>query len=229
MNGSSDSARRPIRSDGQSCAAPSPRTSSSCPSGSEDVATRTRPGWVRFHTARRTCAASGWTPLTQGRRSSDQALNDGSRRNGCTETLRRSSNRRHHGHRCAPCRIRKTIICSSRSSYIATKGSGGNAISRVPWTRPTRPRRGKFPRSGCARPRIALRVVPNQDGPGQCNRRPVRDHRLRPWSSGRASAAISAIHASGDVIVLEQSAFSCGGAALFDFGPEPLVVVHRAG
>ena len=33
----------------------------------------------------------------------------------------------------------------------------------------------------------------------------------------------------GDVIVLDQPAFTCGGSALFDLGAEPLVVVYRAG
>ena len=47
-----------------------------------------------------------------------------------------------------------------------------------------------------------------------------------PWSSGRASAAIAPIHPSGDVIVLDQLAFSRGGPALFDLGAEPFVVVH---
>jgi hypothetical protein len=37
------------------------------------------------------------------------------------------------------------------------------------------------------------------------------------------------IDPSSNVIVLEQPAFACGGAALFDLGAEPLVVVQRAG
>jgi hypothetical protein len=34
---------------------------------------------------------------------------------------------------------------------------------------------------------------------------------------------------SSDVIVLEQPAFACGDVPFFDFGTEPLVVVHGAG
>ena len=48
---------------------------------------------------------------------------------------------------------------------------------------------------------------------------------MRPSSSGRASAAIAPIHPSGDVIVLEQSAFTCGGATLLNLAAEPLVMV----
>ena len=50
-----------------------------------------------------------------------------------------------------------------------------------------------------------------------------------PSSSGRASAAIAPIRPSSNVIVLDQPAFTCGGAALFDFAAEPLVMIHRAG
>lgn len=42
-------------------------------------------------------------------------------------------------------------------------------------------------------------------------------------------ARSSVIDPSGGVIVLDQSAFACGGATLFDLRAEPLVVVHRAG
>jgi hypothetical protein len=37
------------------------------------------------------------------------------------------------------------------------------------------------------------------------------------------------IDPSGHIIVLDQPAFACSGAPLFDFCPEPLVVVHRRG
>lgn len=45
------------------------------------------------------------------------------------------------GHCRAPWRIRRTCT-SSRTSYTATKGSGANTTSRVPSTRPRRPRSG---------------------------------------------------------------------------------------
>ena len=46
------------------------------------------------------------------------------------------------------------------------------------------------------------------------------------WISGSGS---SMIDPSSNVIVLEQPAFACGGAALFDLSAEPVVVVHRVG
>jgi hypothetical protein len=50
-----------------------------------------------------------------------------------------------------------------------------------------------------------------------------------PWSSGLASPAISLIHSSSNVIVLEQLPFTRSGSPLFDLGTEPLVVVYRTG
>jgi hypothetical protein len=90
----------------------------------------------------------------------------------------------------------------------------------------TRPRFGNVSMSRCARPRTAPRVAPSQDGPLRCSRRSVRDHPRHLSSSGRASAAITPIHPSSDVIVLDQPAFSCGGPTLFELGAEPLIVVH---
>lgn len=63
----------------------------------------------------------------------------------------------------------------------------------------------------------------------QHNRRSARDPRQPPSSSGRASVAISAIHASHDFIVLEQFAVAGSGATLLNFSAEPLVVIHRSG
>jgi len=48
----------------------------------------------------------------------------------------------------------------------------------------------------------------------------------RPSSSGRASVAISPIHARHDFVVLDWAAFASGGATLFNFGTKPFVVVH---
>ena len=47
--------------------------------------------------------------------------------------------------------------------------------------------------------------------------------------AGRASAAITPIDASSHIIVVDQPAFTCGGATVLDFAAEPLVMVHRAG
>src|SRR5215207_1279182 len=91
------------------------------------------------------------------------------------------------------------------------------------------PGAGTFPTSRCARPRTAPLVAPIQDGFLQCRRRSVRGHPRRPSSSGRASDAIAPIHPSDDVLVLEQSAFTCGGATLLNLAAEPLVMVDRAG
>src|SRR5215203_593503 len=88
---------------------------------------------------------------------------------------------------------------------------------------------GTLPTSRCARPRTAPLVARLQDGFLQCSRRSVRGRPRRPLSSGRASAAIAPIHSSGDVIVLEQSAFTCGGATLLNLAAEPLLMVNRAG
>jgi hypothetical protein len=63
-----------------------------------------------------------------------------------------------------------------------------------------------------------LPVARTQDGYLQCSHRSVPDHPRRPWSSGRASAAISPVHASSNVIVLDQPAFATGGATLFMAG-----------
>src|SRR5438094_468002 len=133
------------------------------------------------------------------------------------------------GHRCAPCRIRSTWT-SSFTSYTATKGRGANTNSRVPLTRPGRPRSGKVCEGKrCRRRSGELSDVPNRDWSRRGSRRCARGRPRRPSSSGRASAAIAPVHASHDVVVLEQSAFTCGGATLLDLAAEPLVMVDRAG
>lgn len=81
----------------------------------------------------------------------------------------------------------------------------------------------------CARPQIGLRVARNQAGSERCSRRSVRDRRRRPWSSGRASAAIATVQPSRDIVVLKQPAFASSGATSFDLGAKPLIVVYRAG
>ena len=63
----------------------------------------------------------------------------------------------------------------------------------------------------------APRVAQSQDVPLRCSRRSVRDHPRHPPSSGRASAAVAPINASSHVIVVDQPAFTCGGATLLDF------------
>src|SRR5258708_36916361 len=84
---------------------------------------------------------------------------------------------------------------------------------------------GTLPTSRCARPPTAPLVARIQDGFLQCSRKSAQGRRRRPSSSGRASAAIALIHPSGDVIVLEHSAFPCGGTTLLNLAAEPLVVV----
>ena len=42
----------------------------------------------------------------------------------------------------------------------------------------------------------------------------------------RASASIALVHASNDIVVLEQSAFTRGSPTLFNLAAEPLVVIH---
>ena len=133
------------------------------------------------------------------------------------------------GQRWAPCRIRRTTICSSRPRRL--RGTGGEERRSLECRGPDQGVRdaGKSPACRCAPPQIVRLVGRTRDGSGRCNRRSVRDHPRRPSSSGRASPAISPIHASSDVIMLEQPALARRRPTLFDLGPEPLVVIYRAG
>src|SRR5688572_601974 len=89
--------------------------------------------------------------------------------------------------------------------------------------------RGTLLTSRCARPRTAPLVARIEDGFLRCSRRSAQGRPRRPSSNGCASAAIAPIHPSGDVIVLEQSAFTCGGATLLNLAAKPVVMVDRAG
>jgi len=113
------------------------------------------------------------------------------------------------------CRIRKTIFFLG--SRRLRQRSGETRSRAVDVDAANAPRRGSF-RSRCARPRIGRLVVRNRGTPGQCNRRSVRDHRLRPCSSDVHQPAIAPIHTVSNVIVLEQPAVAGGGASLFDLG-----------
>ena len=121
------------------------------------------------------------------------------------------------------------LVLSIKDFVNSDDGSGGKAISRVPSTRPGRPMRGK----DCSSPMCSTTdwatVARTQDGFLQCSRRSVPDRPRRPRSSGRASAAIAPVHAGHDVVVREQSAFTCGGATFLNLAAEPLVMVDRAG
>jgi hypothetical protein len=88
---------------------------------------------------------------------------------------------------------------------------------------------GRCEGNRCRRRSGELSDVPNRDWSRRCSRRCVRGRPRRPSSSGRASAAIAPVHASHDIVVLEQSAVACGGATLLNLAAEPLVMVDRAG
>ena len=109
------------------------------------------------------------------------------------------------------------------------EGQWCKTISRVPATRPGRPRLGNVRSDATPSTIVSATRRAGRGWFRRCSHRFVRDRGRRRSSNGLASTAIARIEPRSHFIVVNQPAFTSSRAALLDLAPEPFVVVDRGG